>query len=60
MVNERTEISVVVQQRIPAGDAPRGDDRIDRFANRNSETAQRPEVPRRLNCDLLPAQLDNR
>jgi hypothetical protein len=49
MLGKRIENPVVVQQNVPALDAPGGNHRIDRLANRHAEDAQRPEILRRLN-----------
>ena len=60
MLGERIEIPVVVQQLIPALDAPGCNHRIDGLANDNTHPAQRAKIPRRLNRDFLSAQLHYR
>ena len=60
MLLEGIEIPVGVQQFVPALDAAHRDHRIDCFADGHAEVAQRSEVSRRLNRDLLYAQGHNR
>ena len=57
MLRKRIKVPVAVQQVVPTLNAMRGDYCIDGLANGHAELAEGSEVPRRLNCDSLAAQL---
>src|SRR3954464_11184278 len=56
MLLEGIEVSVIVQQVIPALDTAGSDNATDCLTNCDAQAAQRPEVPRRLNSEFAPAE----
>jgi hypothetical protein len=56
MSDEWLKIPVVVQQVVAVRDASGGNNRINGFANRDPETAERSKVSCRLNRNILAAQ----
>ena len=57
VLGEWIKVPIVVQQLIPALNAPGRNHRTDSFAYGNAEPAQSPEILRSLNRNFLSAQL---
>jgi hypothetical protein len=57
--NERLKVAVAEQERVPAQDAMRGDDRIDGLSHGYSPPSQTAEVLGRLDGDLASGQVKN-
>ena len=57
MLDEGIEISIAVEEGEAAFDAAGRDQRVDRLAHRDSQRPQGSKVHRRLDRDVLPAQV---
>lgn len=57
MLHKRFEVSVAMHQRASAFNTWRGDDRVNRLANRDAQRSQRPEVLRGFYCDVFATQI---
>jgi hypothetical protein len=56
VLDKRLKIPITEQQGIIAFNAPRRNQGVDGFPDRHTPRTQRPEIARRLNGNLRPAQ----